>query len=55
MKPMKHDGAPHTPDRRSAKRYNTDMPHGAPIRVLREEEEEEFMVCDMAHWQLSPV
>ena len=30
MKPMKHDDAPHTPDRRLAKRYNIDMPHGVP-------------------------
>ena len=27
---MKHDDAPHTPDRRLAKRYNIDMPHGVP-------------------------
>jgi hypothetical protein len=30
MKPMKHDDAPHPPDRGLAKRYNIDMPHGVP-------------------------
>jgi hypothetical protein len=45
MEPMKHDDAPDAPDRGTAKRYNTDMPHEVPtssakgpaqVRTVRE-------------------